>query len=872
MATGLRALFIGFGLAYLVAALTNQSGMLMLLVAFPSVYVIPGTFLVLFLRRGGASARQVLVEGFFLSLLVSVLLTSLFLALGLPLSPLEYSVAMLFFPLCFFFVRSPRISGGLDRGLMIYFVGVLLVYVFAALWLASVPRFFTNDELSYILSARMGAAGYLIPAFRATPGTGSLGVLLQGSYLWLTLLSSFIGSTGTPPAGAGLASLGFLTLTALASSMLVEEKWQQAVTIVLVGSNALLLSFSGLALSDLAVAFLTVFSVVYFLRAVTQKGSLGEVDFGALFFSFAGLVLILLIKPNILVVVPMWLVLLYLTVKYRRSDRSLRYRLLLVAVLLPVCYELLADVPFFLSVWIFHNAGLESFFRPLLVFGVSPALTLAEAFKSPSFLPTNPTLFTRGLTTNLEYFYTLVSPETYTIVIPGLVLASPFLMMSRSARGTPKRTILGVLVLISTFLLLLIGPAFSSVAEFPRYSLWLIPLWIPFALLILHDLKEHPSIWKFVPVVAAMYLVMSANSYLSNTVGLYLGYSSVAPSSTISILAIEFISSIFFLSLLLFAGYRRNSTRSTLRRSQLMKIGTAIILLLILANSAFFTSNFIANSPWYQQHGFSSISENVISASSPSTLLISNEFLYLSPYIPVNTITSGHSFPSPDSNSSFANLVAASPSGSLIAIGNDPDATIYYGNAEVDGNSYIESYFNDSTIQPQTGNQNATTFAHLLANLAPTPYGVVNLFKVQDTSRSQLSPVIVKSSSAALDQNLDVIIMLNLEEYSSSQATVVLATPFFSEVYPVFLTAGLNNVTLSIERGSAANPQYDWTHSAQLWVMILQDGVVAYSTTLSLTNTGLTNILFLLLVGSLLVTVAASMYYEKDRLLQWATP
>jgi hypothetical protein len=208
----------------------------------------------------------------------------------------------------------------------------------------------------------------------------------------------------------------------------------------------------------------------------------------------------------------------------------------------------------------------------------------------------------------------------------------------------------------------------------------------------------------------------------------------------------------------------------------------------------------------------------------------------------------------------------------LIAIGNDPDATIYYGNAEVDGNSYIESYFNDSTIQPQTGNQNATTFAHLLANLAPTPYGVVNLFKVQDTSRSQLSPVIVKSSSAALDQNLDVIIMLNLEEYSSSQATVVLATPFFSEVYPVFLTAGLNNVTLSIERGSAANPQYDWTHSAQLWVMILQDGVVAYSTTLSLTNTGLTNILFLLLVGSLLVTVAASMYYEKDRLLQWATP
>jgi len=43
-------------------------------------------------------------------------------------------------------------------------------------------RFFTNDELSYILSARMGAAGYLIPAFRATPGTGSLGVLLQGSY------------------------------------------------------------------------------------------------------------------------------------------------------------------------------------------------------------------------------------------------------------------------------------------------------------------------------------------------------------------------------------------------------------------------------------------------------------------------------------------------------------------------------------------------------------------------------------------------------------------------------------------------------------------------------------------------------------------
>jgi len=72
-------------LIYFILSLTTALPLLRVIVAFPSLFVLPGMMLLVVMRGGARDVVRLVVEGFFTSTLISVILTSLMLMFGLSL-------------------------------------------------------------------------------------------------------------------------------------------------------------------------------------------------------------------------------------------------------------------------------------------------------------------------------------------------------------------------------------------------------------------------------------------------------------------------------------------------------------------------------------------------------------------------------------------------------------------------------------------------------------------------------------------------------------------------------------------------------------------------------------------------------------------
>jgi hypothetical protein len=646
-------------------------------------------------------------------------------------------------------------------------------------------------------------------------------------------------------------------MTALTSSLIAENKWQQAGVILLVGSSPLMLFLSGFALDDLAVAYFTVFSVLYFLRAIEKQRTLVIGDFGSLFLSAVSLGVILLIKPNILIAIPMWLLMLYVTWKSGSSFRGIANKLVLIVVLLPLIYEAFADVPYVVSVWALHDGALAMIFHGLLLAPVSPAEMFVELFKSPSWAPTNPTLFSQSLSGYAGYFYALVAPESRTMIVSSIILASPLLFLWRSLRSTPKRVVLGILVLSSSFFFFLEALVYSSLSEVSRYSLWMIPLWVPLALIVMQDLKDNPSIWKLVPIAFAMILIVETNVYLVKHVAYFsIGYNLVSVSSTTTEVELQVLLALSFLIVLALGKRMAGRCAPCLKRTRLLEIGALALCLLILCNATYFTSYFADNSPWYESHGYNSVAATATSSTVNETFVVSNENLYLAPYLPIALITSGTAFPPPDTAQQFSELLSEAPNGSVLVVGNDPYSTLYYGNSEQAGNGYIRSYPLNGTTISETEVQSL-------------PDGHDEFFDIQHSTNTSAASLRVSSAELSLGSNQTVDVNIALDSSQAANATIVLASPFFSQILGIRLEEGSNHVVATVERtnnpSSAINGGYDWAHSGQLWVFVLSQGQIVYAGFLALGNDRVLNALFAIAVTALVWFTFLGLSFMKGR-------
>ena len=643
------------------------------------------------------------VEGFFVSTVILVILTSLMLTLSVPVVPFTYSLVMLIIVMFLALIALVRkIEFKSSKPDILLFALAFLAYVALLLYFSRLPRLFTPDETSYIFSARTSILDGVVPPMGVGPTESEIRALFQGRVFWIHLLVSFIGSTGLSAHQAGLLGVGFLIMTGLASSLMVKNKWLSAAVFAIVVFNPLLFLFSALTLNDLAISFYIVFVVLFFVRSFSKAGNNVSINVVNLLYSLLGVIVLTLIKLNLLVIVAMWVILVYIMLRYKLYKLNRKYKILLIAVLLPVLiYELGMDIPYVISVWIFRNGELGNLFGQFLF--ISPAERFVGWFLAPWWNPVATTLFTRGFVDYVEYFYRILMPESSSLLISAVILALPILILSRDSRKELDKTVLTSLVLLSLCLFYFEALSSYYLSDASRFSLWMIPLWIPLALTVLRDIKDSSSFRKLLPILITAFILLWVNIWLSGERGgVYVGYFPLSKLWTVDAIIVELISLTVILGLLFLredlpkVGLASGKKPSVVKKVDSKNAVFCLLIILIMLNGAYFSSQFIEKTWAYEDHGLTTINDALNSFESDGSLVFANNYIYVRSHISDKLFKQGLLLPPPDTNEEFLKLLKTAPNNTQFLISDDSATTEYdYSN------NYIKGYAYSDIIAPE---------------------------------------------------------------------------------------------------------------------------------------------------------------------------
>jgi hypothetical protein len=709
-------LMILLEIVYLLVSFLPIMPLFRAVLAFPCLYIIPGFVLLVALGRIRENSVKLVVVGFFISTLLMVILASLLLALRLAQIPFFYSLVMvlLVVPLSLFNILQRRELHTKQTDLVLV-AFALLLYIPLLLYFSQLPRFLAPDETAYLSHALLGILDIGVPPAQnqVMPSTSGLMTLLLGRYFWIHFLLAFVASTGLPMLDAGLVSVFFLVMIALMSSLLIENKWLRLATFGVVLLNPLLIVFSASALNDLAIVFYAVFAALLFVNAFKKTNAGVTISTTNLFFAVISVIVIALVKINILIIAGMWLILVAVLVRYQLYKVSVKYKLLLIATVLPVLlYELCLDIPYVISQRVLGNPLLAGFFENFLF--ISPASTIVDWLFPFSVGPAT-TVFARKPIAYFEYFYTLLSPEMIGVLFSAVILVLPILIISTYHHQEFKTTLLATLVIISFYLYYFYALLIVVPSDINRYSLWMIPLWIPLTFRVLQDIKHNPRIMYLLQVVLGMLAVLALNLHIVNEEGgVLVGYALQYRFWTTGVLVIQLLvfTLTFSLSVLPKAPFNLKvpfSKFQGLSKSiDLKTLALILVLITLVFNSTFFNTLSMRNSLLYSEHGLVEINEELDGALKGRNLIFANNYIYMRPYVNAELFGEGFLLPPPESKEEFLSMLQATPNNSLILISDDHHTTWYEY-----ANTYIKQYTYVDFITPEVSNMTDLTNLNL---------------------------------------------------------------------------------------------------------------------------------------------------------------
>lgn len=669
-------------------------------IAIITVFIAPGAQLILaFSRSQDSNIVGLIKNGFFVSILLVVGTTALLMLAGLPRNPLEYAIAVLALvgPLSLWAeLTHKRVELTKVDGLL---VGtVFLAFVFLFLFFSSLPHLFTPDETSYVFSARWSDLAGLALPIGTRPTTSTFVAVISGRLTWTLLLASFLGSTSLPASQAGLIGTILLPMTALVGCSFFRSHRLRLVALVLILAQPSLFVFAGLALNDLFVAYLSVFSVLSFARALRKRGDVYELDRGMGMIAILSLLVLFTVKIDLLILVAEWFVIAYLYASKRLTFRSnLGRSIVKLLLLLPVIYELVIDLPYFVSVWILRNSALGSVFGTFLP--VSPIETVASQFVAPWWNPGAKTAFSLDLPGFVSILYKLLSPESLSILVPAILLLLPFLLYKKKAMFNDDEYILALFISISLLLFFFVSFT-SALDDIARYSTWMVPLWVVLVVIFVSRFVEAGDLYVPMFLLLPMVLLIWMNAFLSQVYdGIQVGYSPLGPTWSYDSLLL--VSSVFIGLLLWTSQWKRTeeprpanvSIRYHSKHITPGRLLSAGICVLILMNSLFYAPQFVANSSVYQEQGVTGQANTIASLVRPGAVVVANDYIQLRPYVDNMLLQSGSLIPLPSNQSDFIRLLGLLPNSSILALTNDSSISWYEY-----GNSYAGSYFGQEMI------------------------------------------------------------------------------------------------------------------------------------------------------------------------------
>jgi len=853
-------LSIIFELFYVLLCLISVPQLLRAIFILPSLFIIPGMLLSLILRGYTNDVVKLIVEGFFVSTLIITFLTSIFLMFGFSLTPLTYSLSMFIFVLFLSVISLIR-----KIELKLYKLDALIIsmaflsYILLLEYFSRVPRLPTPDETSYVFSARLGMLNGFAPPMGVRPDSSEIRALFQGRYFWIYLLISFLGSTNISSYQAGLLSTIFLPMIALASSLFVEDRWLRIAIFMAVSLNPLLLIFSALALNDLAISFYIIYTILLSIKSLLKENRI-LIDGKTIFYFLIGLIITTLIKPNVLAFISMWIILIYVMLRYKLYKQGPKYKVIFIIMILPVIiYELFVDIPYIISTWILKSKEISAIFEKVLI--LSPAEYLIRWFLAPWWSSTAHTLLSRSFPDLIEYYYKILSPESLSLPVSSVILALPLFIFSRRFREKTMIITLSSLALLSLYLFYFNAVVLYNLNDASRYSLWMIPIWISLTLIIFKEIFEEKTLLKtqFFIIVGAIFFLF-INLWLSKIKnGIYIGYSMSSRLWTMSEIIAQLILLIFIFLFLQIMSYKKRSAvdgqTGRIININFKQIMYYLVIILILLNEAYFFTIFVEKSLLYKDHGFNIINNALSEFRDNIGLIFANNYIYMRYFVDDKIFQQGLLLPLPDTKEEFLKLIEVVPSGTLFLISTDKATTWYeYANKYIKDLAYLSNLTSNVYISK--------------INELQLPKGKVILYKIEDGDKNlNFAKISVENVFLKVGEKSTITLFLKIYSSYSNNVSIIVGTDRFTKLYSIHLNQGLNYIKFDFDY--VIDPTWYepggvyWVHLAQTRVLVIEDRKVCYNTFLTPQNLILINLFFIsLILLSTLIYFLVKIKYE----------
>jgi hypothetical protein len=539
-----------------------------------------------------------------------------------------------------------------------------------------------------------------------SPRLSDFRALFDGRLFWINMLTSFIASTGLPPYQAGLLNIGFLVALALLSSRLINRPRLSFASYVLIIINPLLLLYSTMVLNDISSAFYTIFSAFFFIKSLSVVENEVHLDLIQLSKSFSGLAILAICKLNLLISVPMWLIMVYMAIKYRYFQfKGLRKNILKFTIALPLLYLILLDIPYVILEWIFRNETLASIIRKVLI--ISPTELFLRLFIAPWWEPNAPTLFSYSFDYYLQRLYRFLSPETSNLLISSIILILPFFIFMNRNKNDLEKKILSLITVVSFITFYFTSFANVIIDDLCRYSLWMIPLWYAITLLIINQINEEKLVTKVrTPLFLSMIGIILINSYISKiNNGVYVSYGFPTEIWTIGYLLTQFIFLLVILNSSVLEvissklGYIFKNNHFL--NADLKNIFSLSLLGMFIINSIYFSSYTIGNSLIFENYGFNKMALTLEQYADKENLVFANNHIYLNPYIDNKLLQKGLLLPPPDTRNEFQEMLQYVPNGTMFFISQLNKYVFLYEYA----NEYSNYFIQNDVILPVNNSQ-----------------------------------------------------------------------------------------------------------------------------------------------------------------------
>jgi len=402
---------------------------------------------------------ELIMESIFVSILVSVSITSILALLELNSVQNYFVVQLAFFILFSLLIIvkiNPKFKIKYDKAELLLFVFLILVFISVNI---NLDKFYTPDEYFYIKnSIDFIRYNYLTPIAYIT-SLRKFSDILVGRFLWQVTLASFIEATlGQLPYYVVNLPFFIILLSAILGLLRFSLDENNKILLLLwliVASNPLVFIFSHFVLIDFAFASLSLFSIYWFIKSFKSESN---VNIYSLVKCFIALLVSLLFKFNLIFPLSLWIVFVFSFLRNKFYRVSKWHRFLFLVVSIPIiAYELFLDIPEQFTYYVLHDLQLNSLFARY-VFFTPLGMLISFLFKTPftyrlwSDMPTSEKLF---------FFFSILSPDLMTPIVASSALLS-FLILGKKRESK---------ILAGTSLLSLLIAFIGSLAALESYDI-----------------------------------------------------------------------------------------------------------------------------------------------------------------------------------------------------------------------------------------------------------------------------------------------------------------------------------------------------------------------------------------------------------------